>query len=148
RCRASDGMSPTAAWRMVNMDPADRSPASVTFKELHGALVLLRRRPRRERAQVAAAPGLRILLSGVETILARGEFADHAEPSSLLLRRANCRARCHALHGLPARYDVDAVHEHVLDPGRRQRRLAVRRSIEHARRIEDRDVGIRAGGDS
>ena len=44
---------------------------------LHGALVLLRRRARFERAEVAALAGLRIDPAGIEPVFAGSQFSDH-----------------------------------------------------------------------
>ena len=49
----------------------------MTFEVLHGAFVLLRGRAAAERAEIAAPPGLRILLARIEPILAGCELADH-----------------------------------------------------------------------
>src|SRR5580700_6804008 len=62
--------------------------ASMTLEVLHGALVLLGRRARRKRAEVAAAAGLRIELARIEAIAARFELADHRR-----LPRAACARR-------------------------------------------------------
>jgi hypothetical protein len=53
----------------------------VPLEELHRALVLLRRSARLERTEIPALAGLRILLAGVEPVLARAEFANHCELS-------------------------------------------------------------------
>src|SRR5262252_3784722 len=61
----------------------------MTFEELHRPFVLLRRGERAERAEILTPAGLRILLPRVETVLAGGEFADHADaPRSRLLQAA------------------------------------------------------------
>src|SRR5215472_7583109 len=53
----------------------------MTLEVLHGALVLLGRRARTERAEVAAAAGLRVDFARIEAIAARLELADHRRPS-------------------------------------------------------------------
>src|SRR5580765_4211599 len=59
---------------------------SMSFEELNGPLVLLRGRKRSERAKVFAPAGLRILLAGIQAVLAGGEFPDHAcDPYTLTL---------------------------------------------------------------
>src|SRR6516162_5132990 len=62
--------------------------ASMTLEVLHGALVLLGRRARRKRAEVAAAAGLRVDFARIEAIAARLELADHRR-----LSRAACAPR-------------------------------------------------------
>src|SRR5439155_12339478 len=54
--------------------------ALMPLEILHLALVLFRRRPRFEGAEIAALAGLRIDLSGIEPVLARSQFADHGTP--------------------------------------------------------------------
>src|SRR5262249_43522143 len=46
-------------------------------EELHRALVLLRRRERLERAEIAALARLRVLLARVQAVRARRELLDH-----------------------------------------------------------------------
>src|SRR5262249_11256100 len=65
-----------------------RLAASMTLEILHGALVLLGRRARLERAEIAAAAGFRIDLARIEAIAARLELADHRR-----LPRAACARR-------------------------------------------------------
>src|SRR5437763_1000483 len=48
------------------------------FEKLNRALVLLRRRPRTERAQVAPLARLRVFLARVQPVAACLEFANHA----------------------------------------------------------------------
>src|SRR5262245_48137240 len=62
--------------------------ASMTLEILHGALVLLGRRARLERAEITAATGLRVDLARIEAIAARTELADHRR-----LPRAACTRR-------------------------------------------------------
>jgi hypothetical protein len=62
--------------------------ASMTLEVLHGALVLLGRRARRKRAEIAAAAGLRVDYPRIEAIAARLELADHRR-----LPRAACALR-------------------------------------------------------
>src|SRR5215468_6854003 len=62
--------------------------ASMALEVLHGALVLLGRRARRKRAEIAAAAGLRVELARIEAIAARLELADHRR-----LPRAACALR-------------------------------------------------------
>src|SRR5215831_17748383 len=74
------------------------SAASMTLEVLHGALVLLGRRARVERAEIAPAPGPRVDLARIEAIAARLELADHRR-----LPRAACALRLAArLCGLVA----------------------------------------------
>src|SRR5499427_10801815 len=74
------------------------SAASMALEILHGALVLLGRRARVERAEIAAAAGLRVDLARIEAIAARLELADHRR-----LPRAACALRLAArLCGLVA----------------------------------------------
>src|SRR5262249_31264576 len=55
---------------------------------LHGALVLLGRRARLERAEITAAAGLRVDLARIEAIAARRELADHRRlPRAAYARR-------------------------------------------------------------
>jgi hypothetical protein len=55
-----------------------RSAASVrALEELHRSLVLLSGLAGPERAQIATLPGFRVLLAGVEAVLAGFEFSDH-----------------------------------------------------------------------
>src|SRR5438067_12415362 len=49
----------------------------VPLEKLHRALVLLRRVPRLERAEVTALAGLRVLFARVEAVLAGFQLADH-----------------------------------------------------------------------
>src|SRR6516162_1819265 len=65
-----------------------RDAASMTLEVLHRALVLLGRRARRKRAEVAAAAGLRVDFARIEAIAARLELADHRR-----LSRAACAPR-------------------------------------------------------
>src|SRR5215468_12417580 len=65
-----------------------RGAASMTLEVLHRALVLLGRRARRKRAEVAAAAGLRVDFARIEAIAARLELADHRR-----LPRAACALR-------------------------------------------------------
>src|SRR5262249_13989489 len=69
--------------------------ASMTLEILHGALVLLGRRARLERAEIAAAASLRVDLARIEAIAAQPELADHRR-----LPRAACARRmlCFAAH--------------------------------------------------
>ena len=60
----------------------------MTLEVLHRALVLLGRRARRKRAEVAAAAGLRVDFARIEAIAARLELADHRR-----LPRAACAPR-------------------------------------------------------
>src|SRR6202011_4639121 len=53
------------------------------LEELYGALVLLRRRARLERTEVAPLPRLGILLARVQPILARLQFPNHGLLASL-----------------------------------------------------------------
>src|SRR5262249_35410712 len=62
--------------------------ASMTLEVLHGALVLLGRRARAERAEIAAAAGPRVDFARIEAIAARLELADHRG-----LPRAACALR-------------------------------------------------------
>src|SRR6185437_1732098 len=64
------------------------SLASVPLEILHFALVLLGRRARLERSEIAALAGVRIGLARIEPVLASFEFADHR---SLLCSRRNAR---------------------------------------------------------
>jgi hypothetical protein len=54
-----------------------RDASSMPLEMLHRAFVLFGRCARLEGAEIAASAGLRILLSGVEPVLARLEFPDH-----------------------------------------------------------------------
>src|SRR5215469_9227648 len=71
------------------------SAASMALEILHGALVLLGRRARVERTEVAAAAGLRVDLARIEAIAARLELADHRRPprAPCALRMLRVRAR-------------------------------------------------------
>src|SRR5262249_57167991 len=70
-----------------------RFAASMTLEILHRALVLLGRRARLERAEIAAAAGLRVDLAGIEAIAARAELADHRRlPRAACARRMSCFA--------------------------------------------------------
>jgi len=60
----------------------------MTLEILHGALVLLGRCARLERAEITAATGLRVDLARIEAIAARTELADHRR-----LPRAVCARR-------------------------------------------------------
>ena len=53
---------------------------SMPLEELHGALVLRRRRAAGEGAEIAPPAGLRIYFAGIEPVFAGGEFADHGGP--------------------------------------------------------------------
>src|SRR5215813_1853612 len=65
----------------------------MTLEILHGALMLLGRRARLERAEIAAAAGLRGDLAGIEAIAARAELADHRRlPRAACARRMLCVA--------------------------------------------------------
>jgi hypothetical protein len=55
------------------------------FEILHGALVLFRRLPRFEGAEIAALAGLRIYFPGIEPVFAGLQFADHGGASFSLL---------------------------------------------------------------
>src|SRR5207244_5649389 len=63
--------------------------ALMPLEILHLALVLFRRRPRFEGAEIAALAGLRIDLSGIEPVLARSQFADHGTPPPSRIPRIN-----------------------------------------------------------
>src|SRR5260370_27835188 len=52
------------------------SLAAAALEELHRALVLLGRLPARKGAEVAALAGARVLVAGIEPMLARLELAD------------------------------------------------------------------------
>src|SRR5262245_26885584 len=69
------------------------SAASMALEVLHGALVLLGRRPCLEGAEIAAPAGLRVRLARIEAIAARLELADHglARPRPEGWRRACAR---------------------------------------------------------
>ena len=54
------------------------------LEELHGFLMLLRRRARLERAEVAALAGLGIFLARIEPVFAGSEFADHCSSANFL----------------------------------------------------------------
>src|SRR5262245_59848697 len=60
----------------------------MTLEILHGALVLLGRRARLERAEITAAAGLRVDFARIEAIAARLELADHRR-----LPRSACALR-------------------------------------------------------
>ena len=60
---------------------------SPALEILHRALMFLRRRPRRKRSQILPLPRLRILLAGIQTILAGLQFANHAEQMPFPIRR-------------------------------------------------------------
>src|SRR5262245_41855037 len=69
------------------------SAASMALEVLHGALVLLGRRPCLEGAEIAAPAGVRVRLARIEAIAARLELADHglARPRPEGWRRACAR---------------------------------------------------------
>jgi hypothetical protein len=54
-----------------------------TFEKLHRALVLLRRRSRRERAEIPPLPGPRIGLPRIETVPAGRQLPNHAPPPGI-----------------------------------------------------------------
>jgi hypothetical protein len=56
----------------------------VTFEILDRAFVLFSFVPRAERAKIAALAGLEIYFFGVQAVLARFHFADHAAPPNSL----------------------------------------------------------------
>src|SRR5262249_7375889 len=65
-----------------------RFAASMTLEILHGALVLLGRRPRLERAEITAAAGFLVDFARIEAIAARPELADHRRrPRAACARR-------------------------------------------------------------
>src|ERR1700722_3706727 len=65
--------------------PARQHGRSMPFEILHGALMLLRGRARREGAEIAPLACLRIFLARIEPVLAGGEFADHGEILDMVL---------------------------------------------------------------
>src|SRR5262249_43123600 len=79
-----------------------RFAASMTLEILHGALVLLGRRPRLERAEITAAAGFLGDFARIEAIAARPELADHRRPPRAARTRPVLRfcrpslcSRCH-----------------------------------------------------
>src|SRR5262245_57431025 len=84
-CQDGDGSCPTG---QVGTKNDGFTITSMTLEILHGALVLLGRRARLERAEITAAAGLRVDLARIEAIAARTELADHRR-----LPRAACARR-------------------------------------------------------
>src|SRR3546814_5707985 len=70
--------------------PGHRAP-SVPFEILHFALMLLGSRARRERAEVAALPGLGILLARIEPIFAGCQLSDHTRTNRPRLCGFQCQ---------------------------------------------------------
>ena len=62
--------------------PAARLSAAAALEILHCPLVLFRGRARGESTEVPASPGIWVLLSRVEAVFARFQFADHRFASS------------------------------------------------------------------
>src|SRR5215210_3973323 len=79
--------APCPWWDLPSMPIASSCPgyhrlsgcprSAPTLEELHGALVLLRRRAAVEGSQIASLAGLGILLPGVEPVLPGGELTNH-----------------------------------------------------------------------
>src|SRR5437763_9932508 len=71
-------------------------PLTFVLEGLHGALMLLGLRARRERAEIFSLASLRVFLPRIETVLARLQFSNHlqlllADQSGITLRSASLR---------------------------------------------------------
>ena len=55
------------------------TPLTFVLEVLHGALMLLGLRARRERAEIFSLASLRVFLPRIETVLARLQFSNHLQ---------------------------------------------------------------------
>src|SRR5262245_27352221 len=72
--------------RMIMACPPVRCALPAALEVLHGPLVLLGRRARRERPEIAAPAGLRILLARIEAVPSGRKLANHRQPPRPLSR--------------------------------------------------------------